>query len=157
MLIHFSDDLGSRRITANQGLRSHVKWAGRSLLWKPLWDMVTCIWPFGCSPLSRSYFVHLACHSNRSVSGCRANAVLKSPSQNSALWVDGYVIQLEHIVVAWFLGQLAEYLAILLFLLSCYFWLKKTYPPVPSFSLFTISLKACNKYFEGTCSLFIIP
>lgn len=50
--------------------------------------------------------------------------------------VDGCIIQRECSAVALLLAQLAEYLAI--FAILTIFFAKKPYPPVPSFSLFTI-------------------
>lgn len=63
----------------------------------------------------------------------KANAMLKSLPQTSALCSGCCIIQPEGSAVARFLGQIAEYLAFLLFLLSCYFWLKSPIPLFPHF------------------------
>lgn len=92
---------------------------------------------FGCFPLSRSCSLHLACPSEREMGELRANAMLRFSPQASALCRRGYIIPLESSAVSWFLGQLAESLTIPLFLLVLG---KKCYPPVPSFSLFTVTV-----------------
>lgn len=92
---------------------------------------------FGCFPLSRSCSLHLACPSEREMGELRANAMLRSSPQTSALCSRGSIILLECSAVSWFLGQIAESLTIHLFLLVLG---KKCYPPVPSFSLFAVTV-----------------
>lgn len=130
-------------IQGSQGLISHLKREGRSLLLQSLWDLEASIWPFGCSPLSRSYFLHLACHANRAMGERKADGILKSPPQISALcrrwlchsaWMQcSCLVSRSACWGSWYFAILAIWL----------FLGKNPYPSIPSYSLFTITVWRC--------------
>lgn len=144
MLIHFSDALGLRDLKA----------------WYPIWSEqeVPCsgnlceIWRHPSNLLADPLWLGAVC--STLLVPQRQQGVSVRPMQ---CWsthprpqlcaADGCIIPLECSVVARFLGQLVEYLAILLFLLSCYFWLKSPIPLFPHF----LSLKQHNNTLKELC------
>ena len=120
-------------IKGSQGLIFHLKWAGRSLLWQSLKDLEAST-GLSSGPLwVGAIFSTLLVIQKKQWVSARLTQCRSSHHKAHLCVVDGCVIELECSAVSWFLGQLAEYVAILLFLLSCYFWLKSL---IPQFSHF---------------------